>query len=61
DRTSDIYRTDLNGIIGNRRRLTRHPEPDMGPTWVPTGTLSVAPTAETQTTLWGRLKQSVQD
>ncbi|MDD9974063.1 MAG: hypothetical protein OXU27_08655, partial [Candidatus Poribacteria bacterium] len=58
---SDIYHIDVNGAVDNRRRLTRHRETDMGPTWVPTGTLSVSPTAETQTTLWGRLKQPVQD
>ena len=52
---------DVNGAIDNRRRLTRHRETDMYPTWVPSGFLSVSPTAETQTTLWGRLKQSVGD
>ena len=57
----DIYRIDVNGAVDNRRRLTRHPALDMGPTWVPAGYFSVSPTAETQTTLWGRLKKSVRD
>jgi hypothetical protein len=57
----DIYRIDVNRVIENRRKLTRHREVDMDPTWVPVGYFSVSPTAETQTTLWGRLKQSVQD
>ena len=45
----------------DRRRLTDHLARDQDPTWVPAGFLSVSPTAETQTTLWGRLKQSVGD
>ena len=60
-RNSDIYHIDVNGVIDNRRRLTRHPQTDTHPTWVPAGYFSVSPTAETQTTLWGRLKQSVHD
>ncbi len=42
-------------------RLTRHPADDKYPAWVPAGSLSISPTAETQTTLWGKLKQSGQD
>ena len=57
----DIYRVNVNGAVENRRKLTRHREVDMGPAWVPTGALLVSPTTETQTTLWGRLKQSVGD
>ena len=57
---SDIY---LIKTVGSRLtvRLTRHPANDKDPTWVPAGFLSVSPTAETQTTLWSRLKQSVGD
>ena len=42
-------------------QLTEHPEVDRSPTWVPAGYFSVSPNAETQTTLWGKLKQSVHD
>ena len=58
---SDIYHIEVNGAVENRRKMTRHPAVDMDPTWVPSGFLSVSPTAETQTTLWGRLKQSVNE
>ena len=57
---SDIYL--IKSGLGRRGgQLTRHPARDMDPTWVPAGYLSVSPTAETQTTLWSRLKQSVRD
>lgn len=42
-------------------QLTKHPAVDRSPTWVPEGFLSVSPSAEKQTTLWGKLKQSVGD
>ena len=47
--------------LGHAIRLMRHPANDRDPTWVPTGFFPVSPTAETQVTLWGRLKQSVHD
>ena len=57
---TDIYL--IKGGLGRRAgRLTRHPANDMDPTWVPTGSLSVSPTAETQTTLWSRLKHPIHD
>ena len=57
---TDIYL--IKGGLGRHAgRLTRHPAKDRDPTWVPTGSLSVSPTMETQTTLWGRLKQPVHD
>ena len=31
---------------------------NLSPAWVPEGFLSVSPTAEQQTILWGRLKQT---
>ena len=53
----DIYL--IKGGLGRHTgRLTRHPANDQDPTWVPTGFFPVSPTTETQTTLWGRLKQS---
>ena len=56
----DIYLVDAAG--GNRRRLTDHPAEDRDPAWVPpTFSLSVSPSAETQTTLWGRLKKPTLD
>lgn len=60
EENSDIYLIDVGG--DNRRRLTHDPTVDKSPTWVPAGfSLSISPTEETQTTLWGRLKQSVRD
>ena len=57
---TDIYL--IEGGLGRRTgRLTRHPANDKYPTWVPAGYLSVSPAVETQTTLWGRLKQPVHD
>lgn len=43
------------------RQLTKHPAKDRYPAWVPEAFLAVSPTAEKQTILWGRLKQSVHD
>ena len=57
---TDIYII-KSGLPRRASQLTRHPARDYEPTWVPAGFLSVSPTAETQTTLWGRLKQSVGD
>ena len=59
EKNYDIYRIDVEGT--NRRRLTDHLARDVDPTGVPAGYFSVSPTAETQTTLWGRLKQFVRD
>ena len=60
EENSDIYLIDVGG--DNRRRLTHDPAVDKSPTWVPAGfSLPISPTEETQTTLWGRLKQSVRD
>ena len=56
----DIYLIE-DGIGRHGGQLTRHPANDMHPTWVPKGFFPVSPTAETQTTLWGRLKQSAHD
>ncbi|MDE0326827.1 MAG: DPP IV N-terminal domain-containing protein [Candidatus Poribacteria bacterium] len=57
---SDIYLIE-GGFGRHGGQLTRHPANDEDPTWVPTGFFPVSPTAETQTTLWGRLKQSAHD
>ena len=57
---SDIYLIE-GGLGRHGGQLTRHPAEDKHPTWVPAGYFSVSPTAETQTTLWGRLKQPVQE
>ena len=43
------------------RRLTNDEGKEYSPAWVPAGFLSVSPTVEKQTTLWGRLKQPVHD
>ena len=43
--------------IGKPRQLTRHQTMDFSPAWVPSGFLAVSPTANTRTTLWGKLKQ----
>ena len=40
------------------RQITQHPELDACPAWVPENFFSVSPTVDTQTTLWGRLKQA---
>ncbi|RKU28450.1 hypothetical protein C6499_10060 [Candidatus Poribacteria bacterium] len=56
NRDSNIYL--ISPIGGKSRRLTDHPALDSFPAWVPAGFLSVSPTANTQTTLWGALKKS---
>ena len=55
NRDSNIH---LISPIGDKsRRLTDHPARDGFPAWVPEGFLSVSPTRNTQTTLWGMLKK----
>lgn len=56
NRDSNIYLVSPAG--DKRRRLTDHPAMDTYPAWVPEGFLSVSPTVNTQTTLWGALKKS---
>ena len=51
----------VNPTSGKLRRLTDHPARDRYPAWVPAVVFSISPTVETQTTLWGRLKQPIQD
>lgn len=54
--TADIY---IINAKGNERGtpLVKEAGIDVSPAWVPEGFLSVSPSAEKQTTLWGRLKQ----
>ncbi len=59
NRDSNIYLVSPDGA--ETRQLTQHPARDRYPAWVPENFLSVSPTAEKQTTLWGRLKQSGSD
>ncbi len=59
NRDSNIHLVSPDGI--ETRQLTKHPARDRFSAWVPEAFLSVSPTAEKQTTLWGRLKQSVHD
>ena len=59
NRDSDIYLVSPDGA--ETRQLTEHPARDRYPAWVPEGFLSVFPTDQTQTTLWGKLKQSAYD
>ena len=40
------------------RQITQHPGVNYSPAWVPESFFSVSPTVDTQTTLWGRLKQA---
>ena len=42
---------------GEPRQITQHPA-NSSPAWVPGSFFSVSPTVDTQTTLWGRLKQA---
>ena len=56
NRDSNIYLVSPAG--DKRRRLTDHPARDSFPAWVPEGFLSVSPTVNAQTTLWGALKKS---
>ena len=59
NRGPDIYLVSSDGT--ETRQLTKHPARDRFPAWVPEGFLSVAPSAETRTTLWGRLKKPTRD
>lgn len=59
NRDSNIHLISPDGI--ETRQLTEHPARDRFPVWVPEGFLSVSPTVEKQTSLWGRLKQSGSD
>ena len=43
---------------GEPRQITQHPGRNYSPAWVPGSFFSVSPTVDTQTTLWGRLKQA---
>ena len=43
---------------GEPRQITQHPGRNLSPAWVPGSFFSVSPTVDTQTTLWGRLKQA---
>ncbi len=54
--TADIYIIDADGN-GRGTSLVTGTRQDLSPAWVPEGFLSVSPSAEKQTTLWGRLKQ----
>ena len=54
--TADIYIVDAEGK-GRGRPLVKEFGQDLSPTWVPETFFSVSPSAEKQTTLWGRLKQ----
>ncbi len=56
DGTADIYVIDAAGN-GRGTPLVESVRQDLSPAWVPEGFLSVFPSAEKQTTLWGRLKQ----
>ena len=53
---ADIYIIDAEGN-GRGKPLVKDAGRDISPAWVPEGFLSVSPSAEKQTTLWGRLKQ----
>lgn len=59
NRDSNIHLVSPDGI--ETGQLTKHPARDILPAWVPEAFLSVSPTAEQQTTLWGRLKKSIHD
>lgn len=43
---------------GKPRQITHLPRQSACPAWVPESPFSVSPTVDTQTTLWGRLKQA---
>ena len=42
---------------GETRQITQQPRQNACPAWIPGSFFSVSPTVDTQTTLWGRLKQ----
>ena len=54
--TADIYVIDAKGN-GRGTPLVEGVRQELSPAWVPEGFLSVSPSAEKQTTLWGRLKR----
>ena len=55
---ADIYIIDAEGN-GPGKPLVESVGQDLSPVWVPEGFLSVSPSPEKQTTLWGRLKQTI--
>ena len=57
NRDSNIYLITPD-TIGKPRQITQHQAMDYSPAWVPSGFLAVSPTANAQTTLWGKLKQN---
>ena len=57
NRDSNIYLLTPD-TLGEPRQITHHEAMDSSPAWVPSGFLAVSPTANTQTTLWGKLKQN---
>ncbi|MYB93947.1 DUF5050 domain-containing protein [Candidatus Poribacteria bacterium] len=57
NRDSNIYLIKPD-TLGKPRQITQHEAMDYSPAWVPSGFLAVSPTANTQTTLWGKLKQN---
>ena len=59
NRDSNIHLVSPDGI--ETWQLTKHPARDRFPAWVPENFLSVSPAVNTQTTLWGKLKQSDHD
>ena len=56
NRDSNIYIIKPNKV-GKPRQITEHQAMDYSPAWVPSGFLAVSPTVNTQTILWGELKQ----
>lgn len=59
NRDRNIYIVSVDG--GEPRKITKYVGEDDDPKWVPDGFLSIYPSAKKQTTLWGKLKQSVRD
>ena len=55
--TADLYIIDAKGKERGTP-LVKEAGIDVSPAWVPEGFLSVSPSTEKQTTLWGRLKQT---
>ena len=54
--TKHVFIVSVEG--GEPRQITQHPGLHSSPEWVPESYFSVSPTVDTQTTLWGRLKQT---
>ena len=59
NRDPNIHLVSPDGI--ETHQLTKHPARDQYPAWVPEEFLSVSPTRNTQTILWGTLKKSGSD